>query len=174
MIEGIKNIGWFIIGIGGLILLLFISVLILNGSLIVGETILPWLIDISWLVFFVNLLIFLPLALIRKTSTFGCSAMFLSSYVFGLTLWFTGLLFAYYIWGFTGVIIGLIFGGVGVVPVGMLATLLTGEFFGLTVLVILTVLTFGLRIVSLLLSSRYEEQVSYDNVRDVEYEELDE
>jgi len=175
MKEGLKSIGTLIFGLGFFILLILVPVLIINGSLIIGGMLLPWLISSSWIVFFLNLFVFLPLSLIKKTGEFGFSAMFLSSYVFGLTLWFAGLLLTYDIWGFFGVIVGLFLGGVGVVPVGMLATLLTGEFGALLFLIALVVLTFGLRVLSLYLGTRHdikEYQVHKEDIRDVEYKEI--
>ena len=55
IVEKIKNAGLFIFGIGGFLLLTFISVLIIRGSIMVGETVIPWLIDASWIAFFLNL-----------------------------------------------------------------------------------------------------------------------
>lgn len=83
--------------------------------------------------------------------------MFISSYVFGLTLWFLGLLLTYFTWGFLGVFIGLVLVGVGVVPVAMLAMLLNGELFVLFVLVLLTILTFGLRFLGIYMARRAEQ-----------------
>lgn len=179
MLEGIKNTAWFLVSIGAFLLVIFIGALILNGSLLIGETVLPWLVNISWIMFFLNLCLFLPLSFVRSTNAFGSTAMFFSSYIFGLTLWFAGLLFTYYIWGFLGVAIGLFLMGVGVVFTGMLATLLTGEFSGLLILVLLLIVTYGLKILSLYLSERFENKDNNDHlvhqrVYDVEYEEIDE
>jgi len=86
--------------------------------------------------------------------------MYISSYVFGLTLWFLGLLLTYFTWGFLGVFIGLVLGGVGVVPVAMLAALINGEFFTLGILVFLTMLTFGTRALGMYLAGRAEKNKS--------------
>jgi hypothetical protein len=158
MIEGLKNIGGFVIGIGALLLLLLISALMINGAVWVGEHVLQWLINLTWIAFAINLVILLPLALFRKTGMFGGIAMYFSSFLFGLTLWFLGLLLTYFTWGFFGVFVGLMLGGIGVVPVAMLAMLLNGEFFVLFILVLLTVLTFGSRFLGIYLAGRAEEK----------------
>lgn len=158
MKEKLKNFGYYVLGIAGLLLLLFVSIAMLKGAVWIGEHALQWLIDFSWIVIAINLLILLPLGLFKKTGIVGGMGIYISSYVFGLTLWFLGLLLTYFTWGFFGILIGLVLGGVGVVPVAMLATLLNGEFFSLVVLVILTILTFGTRALGIYLASRAEER----------------
>ena len=158
MKEKLKNFGYYILGIGGFLLLLFTSIAMIKGAVWIGEHALQWLINFSWIVFSINLFVLLPLGLFKKTGIVGGMGMYISSYVFGLTLWFLGLLLTYFTWGFLGVFIGLMLGGVGVVPVAMLAMLLNAEFFSLVVLVILTALTFGARFLGIYLASRAEEK----------------
>lgn len=156
MKEKLKNFGYYVLGIAGLLLLLLVSIAMIKGAVWIGEHALQWLINFSWIVFAVNLFILLPLGLFRKTGMVGGMGMYISSYVFGLTLWFLGLLLTYFTWGFLGVFIGLVLGGVGVVPVAMLAMLLNGEFFTLVVLVVLIVFTFGTRALGVYLANRAE------------------
>ena len=160
MVEKLKNLGYYILGIGGLFVLILISIFTIKGAVWIGEHVLQWLINFAWIVLAVNLLILLPLSLFRKTGIVGGIGMYISSYIFGLTLWFLGLLITYFTWGFLGVFIGLVMAGVGVVPVAMLATLLNGEFFSLLVLIVLTILTFGVRSLGIYLASRAEERKS--------------
>jgi len=157
MREKLKNFGYYIFGIAGLFLLLLLGILMIRGVVWVGEHMLQWLINFGWIVLAINILILLPLGLFRKTGIVGGIGMCISSYVFGLTLWFLGLLLTYFTWGFLGVFIGLVLAGVGVVPVAMLAMLVNGEFFILVVLVVLTILTFGTRVLGIYLVSRAEE-----------------
>ncbi len=158
MIESLKNIGGFATGIAGLLFLLLIPILIIKGAVWTGEHVLPWLISIAWIVFAINLFILLPLGFFRKTGIFGGIGIYFSSFVFGLTLWFLGLLLTYFTWGFLGVFIGLALVGVGVVPVAMLAMLLDGEFYFLLVLILLTIVTFGSRALGIYLAGRAEEK----------------
>jgi len=174
MKEKFKGIGYYILGIGGFILILFLGILMIKGAVWVGEYALQWLINFSWIVLAINLFILLPLALFKKTGVVGGIGMFISSYVFGLTLWFLGLLLTYFTWGFTGVFIGLMLGGVGVIPVAMLASIVNGDFLTLLVLVILTALTFGTRFFGLYLVDRAEKKKDEEEYRDVGYEEKDE
>lgn len=174
MKEKFKDIGSFVLGIGGFILILFLGILMIKGTVWVGEYALQWLINFSWIVFAVNLFILLPLALFKKTGVVGGIGMLISSYVFGLTLWFLGLLLTYFTWGFLGVFIGLILGGVGVIPVAMLASIVNGDFLTLLVLVILTALTFGTRMLGIYLAAKAEKDEDVKIYKDAEYEEKDE
>lgn len=158
MINGLKNIGGFVLGAGFLLLLLLISIWMVQGAVWVGEHIMQWLINITWIAFGINLFILLPLSFFRRTGIFGGIGMFISSHIFGLTLWFMGLLITYFSWGFVGIFIGLVLGGVGVIPVAMLAVLLEGEFFVLFVLLLLSALTFGLKILGVYMAGRAEEK----------------
>lgn len=63
-----------------------------------------------------------------------------------------GLLMTLFIWGWGGVFIGLFMGGVGVVPIAMLATLLNGVWGALIELVLLTIMTYATRAGALALS----------------------
>jgi len=158
MVNGLKNIGGFIIGAGFLIFFLLVSVWMIQGAVWAGEHIIQWLINLAWITLGINLFILLPLSFFRKTGMFGGIGMFFSSYVFGLTLWFLGLLITYFTWGFLGVFIGLVLGGIGVIPLAMLAMLLEGELFVLFVLILLSVLTFGLKILGIYMASKAEEK----------------
>jgi uncharacterized protein YacL len=59
-----------------------------------------------------------------------------------------------------GVIIGLMIAGVGIVPVGMLAVLLQGEWQALIAFVILILLTFGLRALGFWLAKKVDERTA--------------
>ncbi len=143
--------GWTII-LGILGVASFIAVIILLPGLFIGgvlwiaEIAYPWLVDLSVFAVGVCAIIFLPLAIFRRTRTFAGWGLSIASWVFGITLWCWGLLLTYDIWGIFAVIIGLIFLGVGVLPIAMLATLFNGLWPSLAVLVVLTALTFGARL----------------------------
>jgi len=68
-----------------------------------------------WAVLVLNVLLFLPFGLFKKAKAISAFGLFVSSYVYGLTLWFWALLITYLIWGTTAVFIGLFIVGVGVV-----------------------------------------------------------
>lgn len=152
-------------GLGGLLMMLafmtiavVIATLFIYGAAWASTKLLPWFSILTWVAFAIVVFVLLPLAIPRATRGFSSIAMFVASYVFGVTLWMMGLLLTLSIWGVTAVIIGILLGGVGVVPIAMLATLIHGYWLPLVELVLLTVATFGCRIGALSLAQSLEQQ----------------
>jgi len=132
-----------------------------SGSFLRAQEINPetfcnlWLIILlSSLTLGFNIVILLPLALIPPTRPWAGLGFFISSYVFGLTGWFMGLLLTWILWGGLAVFIGLFIMGVGVVPIGMLATLFNGMWVELGLLVLAVILTFRLRVLGMTLTEK--------------------
>lgn len=139
--------------IGGLALMLAIAavgiaivIAFILGGVWVSKHLLPWLTVISFVVFAIVIFVLLPLAIPRATRGFSSISMLIASYVFGATLWMFGLLLTYFTWGVVAVIIGLVFFGVGVVPVALLATLFKGMWGPFFTLILLAIATYGCRI----------------------------
>ena len=149
-------------GVGGLVIVggVFLAVAVLVGAFIYGAewvstTLLPWFLRLSIVTLCVVVLVLLPLAIPRATRGFSSVALFVASYVFGTTLWMMGLIVTLAIWGFFAAFLGLFILGVGVVPIAMLATLFNGIWDWLIGLVVLTLLTFGSRMVAHLLGESW-------------------
>lgn len=128
----------------------------IKGGLWLSERALPWAFVISIVGFCVVIFLLLPLAIPRKTRSFSSTSIFVISYVFGTTLWMLGFLFSYKAWGLTGVTIGILLGGVGVVPVALLATLIKGAWAGFSLLVGLIIMTYASRVGALRLAESLE------------------
>ena len=122
----------------------------------VAVWLLPWLSHATTVTLAVCVLILVPLAIFRKTRPVSAIGLMIASYVFGATLWFYGLLMAYAGWGLVGIIVGLVLAGVGVVPVAALAALIHGEWAVVGQIAVGLVLTFGVRFLSMWLTSRSE------------------
>ena len=155
--EGmISRITSTVAGIGstmlGCVVLPILGIAFLLGALWVGDKALPWLMLFGCFVLLIDLLILVPLAIIRSTRLVASIGFVISSYVFGVTGWFLGLLLAWGVWGLVGIIVGLCFLGVGVVPVAILATLLHGMWLDLGALVLIVFLTFGSRFLGIFLA----------------------
>lgn len=153
----LKSIGSFVLVIGFFILLIFIATFFIKGGVWIGSKVFPWLSIIMWLVFAIDLLIILPLGLFKKTKGASAIGLVVSSYVYGITLWFWALLLTYFIWGTVAVIIGLFIVGVGVVPIAMLATAIKGEWAITGQIVLLIVLTFGSRMLGFYFGAKADE-----------------
>jgi hypothetical protein len=144
---------WLVLFAGGLVLAIFF----IKGGVWLSEKLLPILSVISALSFLACILVLVPLAVFRRTQGFAGIGLYVASYIFGASLWMTGLLLSYTLWGLLAVFIGLFLLGVGVVPVALLATLINGlwsAFFGL---VFLLVATYGSRSMAIYVLTKYDE-----------------
>ena len=63
----------------------------------------------------------LPLAAFKTTRAFAGLALTILSYVFGATAWLYGAACSFAAFGWVGLIVGLLFAGIGVVPLAMIA-----------------------------------------------------
>lgn len=169
MWEKIKNLGWSVLGLGFFVILVLIIGLFIHGGAWLGEKLYPWLVGISSLAFAALIFIFLPLSIFRKTRSFAGNCIMVTSYVFGATLWVWALLLTYYIWGGIAVFIGLFLLGIGVVPIAMFATGFKGMWPTLGELVLLTVLTFGARLLGAFVLEKAQDIVTYVSQSDIEY-----
>ena len=116
-----------------------------------------FLLPISWIGMATVVVIFLPLAIFKTTRGFAGTGIFFSSYVFGATTWFLGAAVTFATWGWPAIIIGLMLGGVGVVPIGILAAFisLSKPSLGLS-LIVMVIVVFAARIGGMSLSESSE------------------
>ena len=135
-----------------LFVLVCLGVLFIEGAAWVGEHLLPWLAPFMWSVLIVNAVVGVPMAFFQRTRPMAATVFFFASWIYGITLWFWGLVLTYTIWGTLAVFIGLFLLGVGVVPVAMLATLIDGQLAVTAQLLLLTIVTFGARRIGLRLA----------------------
>jgi hypothetical protein len=66
-------------------------------------------------------ILLLPLAAFKPARAFAGLALTVLSYVFGATAWLYGAACSFAAFGWVGLIIGLAFAGIGVVPLAMIA-----------------------------------------------------
>lgn len=76
----------------------------------------------SMLVIFV----FIPLGLFKRTRGFSAGALMISSFIFGFTTWLFSAAVTFGLLGWFWLIVGLLFAGLGVAPLGIIAALLNG------------------------------------------------
>jgi len=162
MVDFLKSIGGFIMGIGIFLGIIFLAMFFIKGGIWLGAIVLPWLSIIMWLVFILNIIIFLPLGIFKKTRNISAFGFVMSSYVYVLTLWFWALLLTYLFWGTRAVFIGLFIAGIGVVPIAMLATALNGEWAITGQIILLLVLTYGSRMLGFYFAERVDEITNYE------------
>lgn len=157
MRDFLYSIGCFIIWIGIFLVTIFLGIFFIKGGVWLGAKVLPWLYIIMWFVFAFDLLIIIPLGIFKKTKAASAIGLVVSSYIYGLTLWFWSLLLTYVIWGAVAVAIGLFIVGVGVVPIAILATAIKGEWAITGQIIILLLFTFGSRILGFYFAQKADE-----------------
>ena len=145
-----------------LVLAVFVGLAVVGYGLIEGTAwislyILPF---VNWLMVlaFALCVLVLPLALVPPLRSLVAYVYFVSSYVFGVDTWICGFLVTYVLWGGWALILGLILGVVGVVPLGILAALFKAEWWWVANLVMGLVLTYATRAFSLYLILKAEER----------------
>lgn len=125
-----------------LLALIVIPAVFIVGVTAVSDKLLPWMVAASYLGIALSVLVFAPLAIARRTRLAASIGLFVVSYVLGATTWVLGLLFTWANWGIVGVIIGIIFLGIGVVATGALATLFSGTWDAFALVVVGALLTY--------------------------------
>ena len=154
--DKLKSVAGFALGTAILLAALALIVIFIKGALWASEHVLPPLIRVGWFALAVVLLLLLPLSLFKRLRGYTGAGIFMGSYVFGLICWLTGFVVTYTLWGLWAIILGLLFLGGGVVPIGMAASLFKGEWQTFGILIVLVVLTFGSRIVGTYIAHRAE------------------
>ena len=136
--------------------LLALPFIFIKGAMWASEHILPPLITVGWLALALVLFLLLPLSAFKRLRGYTGTGIFIASYIFGLICWLMGFVVTYMLWGLWAIIVGLLFLGGGVVPIGMVAALFKGEWQTLGVLFFLVVLTFGSRLLGMYIAERAE------------------
>jgi len=152
--QTVKDIG---VGLAFLFAVVVLPLLYIYGLLWFSEKALPWLFFACAIVLAICLLVMLPLSIFRKLRPWTGLGFYLASYVFGTMLFAFSCLVAFHIWGYGGLIVGLILAGGGVVPIAFLAALFHGAWALLGYVVLGTVVTFGTRIVGIRLAESTPE-----------------
>jgi hypothetical protein len=159
MKEKLKGIGWGVIGIACFVGLIILILFLIKGGIWLSATIYPYLATVMNWTISITVLIFLPLSISKKLRGFTGLSIYITSYIFGATLWVWGLLLTYFLWGGLALFIGLFMMGVGVVPIAMLASIFKGMWSTLGQLALLLVMTFATRAFGVYLIAKHEEQL---------------
>lgn len=158
MKETLKAIGSVVVGIAVMVGIVLVAILLFRGGVWLSDKLYPWLILLSGLALAVSVLALAPLAAFRETRGHAGLGFFIVSYVFGATLWVWSLLLTYVLWGGAALFIGLFLGGIGVLPIALLATAFKGMWSMFGQLILVLVATYGTRTLGIHLVQRAEEQ----------------
>lgn len=116
------------VGVG--IAALFFTGALLNLLLWLSNRGASWLLLASAAYVVFSLFVLLPLAAFRGTRRFAGGGMSLGKGLFGLTLWVLCIALTFAKWGKAVTIVGLLFFGVGILPMGIVAGFLTAPWYG--------------------------------------------
>lgn len=157
-IEKIKTIGY-----GSLGILIWISGFILLAvTLILGAeiitVILPFFVDGYRLGFWIAVIIAL-LGLLKKLKKFSAISLLIYSYWVGTTFWLWAFLVAYELAGLSWLITGIIFFGVTIAPISIVACIIHGQWTIIITFLFMLATHFGSRIVAI----KYFEQSEQNN-----------
>lgn len=127
--------------VGGLILL----ITVFKGTPWIAENIYPWAMLATAITIVVAVPISLLLAIFKRTRGAGGVGLFVSSYIVGISLWIWSLIVAYSLAGFFWTIAGLLIGGVGIVPIALIASLLKAEWAIAVQILVIAIVVFSFR-----------------------------
>lgn len=156
MVDKLKEMAGMAFGFFVFIAILSLPLVFIMGAAWASKNLLGPLIIVGWILLAINIVIFLPLSIFKRLRGFTGGSIFFSSFLFGLVAWLLGFILTYSIWGAWAVVIGILFLGGGVVPIALLATAINGYWDPFLTLLVVSVLTFGARIIGLLIAESGE------------------
>jgi hypothetical protein len=166
----LKSIGGVLLGISVFVGIIAAGVLFFSLGAKVAFAIAPFINWLAGILLLINVLL-LILAIFPKIRGVAGIIIYVSSYVYGLSAWIFGLAVTLALWGWLAVVIGIILGGIGVVPIGLLAAIFHGEWGIFWTLLFTVVLTYGSRTIGSVLVDSADNTTTDNNVIDIEPEE---
>jgi hypothetical protein len=144
--------------IGGALALLIVGLLFLKGAVWLSDKALPILLVVKDWLLLLCFLVLIPLAMFRSTRVLAANGMIAASIVFGLVLWMLSCVLVYDTFGIFGLVVGLVFMGIGVVPIAIFSTIVHGMWAPLVAIVIMIVATWGFRFLAVYVLSKAEKE----------------
>jgi hypothetical protein len=151
----------FVVGVSGLLFylvafvgIIFLLMFLIRGGTWVAANIYPTVSIILATFVLIAIPTSLVLAIFKKSRGIGSIGLLISSYALGLNLWLSSLIMAYTFAGTFWLIVGLLFGGIGVVPIAFIATLISGKWSIAGQILLMAAIVYGVRASSHYLSKR--------------------
>jgi len=144
--------------------------LFVSGIVFVSQHLVWYVVAGAIAAFWLCVIVFLPLSLFGRTRAFAVIGVLGAAFLFALATWMLGLLATYQAWGGLGVVIGLVLGIVGIVPLGLIAALFSAQWLILGQLIAGIVLTYAARRFAATLSARAAREAADRRDRVIEGE----
>lgn len=169
----------FFYGILALLVMIIISVvfvlLVINGATFIFESWLVLLvIGVLGLFLTIDIVVF-TLPLVLKVMPFALQVFTISSYVYGSTLWLLSIYISHKVFGFFWLVFGLLFAGVGVLPIAIFGVILKQWWpilYLILFLLALTIITRFLPVLAIAIISVFEERSEINDYMENENNDL--
>ena len=145
----LKELSAKVFGLSIFIAVLSLPFVFIMGAAWASKNLLGSLVIAGWVLLAINIVFLLPLSAFKRLRGFTGGGIYLTSFLFGIVLWLLAFILTYSIWGTWAVVIGIFFMGGGVVPIALLATALNGYWDPFFTLLVITLLTFGTRVIGM-------------------------
>jgi hypothetical protein len=150
----VKSFGGILLGIAFVVGITLAAAFYIRGLAWVSEHVIEYLIPTVVIAIMLCLFILLPLAMFRTTRTVSAGGFVVASYLFGITTWILGFLTTLHFWSGLGVVIGLLLGIIGIVPLGIIASAFHSDWETVLGLIIGLFVTYGSRALGLWLEAK--------------------
>lgn len=127
MWKQVRSAGLLVLALVVFVLLLGASYVGVDAALAVAEAIVPFLSDFAMFALAVGVLVLVPMSFIRRTRDCSSVGLFIVATIIAIALWVWSAVHLQHLWGTTGVVVGVLIGGVGVIPLAFIALLGDGE-----------------------------------------------
>lgn len=165
MKNTLQSLGFVMLWIVGLAATAFIVLALIYGAEWLSVAVYPLIVPTLFWTLAVCVVVLLPAALIRPLRAFASLGLLVASWVFGFITWIFSFIVTLAIWGVWGVLIGLLFMGVGITPVAFAAMLLHSDWHPrIWDLLLMVVLTFGVRALALWLAEKADKHTDYTSL----------
>lgn len=145
-VENVKNVGGVALGVVVLIAITLIPIALLYGAATASVWAVEFLPSVFGWSITIAALILTPLALIPASRGLAGNGFVFVSYAFALILWLYSMAYVYLEWGFVPVVVGILMGGVGIVPIAFILSIFDAAWGVLGNICVLATLAFGVRI----------------------------
>ena len=154
----LKNIATIMAGLAVIVGIMAIGIGLIIGAAEFSLWILKWTFPVFWIALSISIVVLAPLSLIPSARGFSAVGFMLAAFAFSTILWLWGMAYTYSVWGMSGVFVGLVLLGIGVVPVAMVGALIHGDWMTLGMFIVTGIVSIGFRGFSSWLAEKAEER----------------
>jgi hypothetical protein len=122
----LKGFGVTLLGVSLALAAAVVTVILVKGNVHIVAAVLQHATRFVVALFVLSVIVLLPLAVFRRTRQVSAYGLLACSIPFGIYTWLYCFLIVYSAWGLVGAIVGFFLGGVGEIPLAVVASILDG------------------------------------------------